>query len=230
LSLSFTPHLIIQQIHGDISLCYALGMLEIHNLTKESQIGLIVDNFSMIAMPGEIICMQCPASPGQVNSAKQFCELLVGLRRQSAGSISIETYDMIFEPEMAKRLIGYMPKDGPQPASLSGREFLYLESFLYNGFVINDKDLNEAWLDGYIKDYSNEQKLTLGLLAALSHKPKLLLLDRPFDGVGQEASHLLVNTLRNFSQKQGIVIFTTSLIENHPAGLTTRTIQLKESL
>jgi ABC-2 type transport system ATP-binding protein len=203
-------------------------MLEIHNLSKESQTGFIVNNFSLKALPGDIICVQCPSSFEQADSAKQFCELLIGLRRPSGGSISIDTYDMIFEPEMAKRLIGYVPKDGPQSTSLSGREFLYLAGFLYNGFVISDKDSTEAWLDGYIKDYSNEQKLTLGLLAALLHKPKLLLLDRPFDEVNQETSQLLISRFKDFSQNQGIVIFTTIINQKQPAGLATRTILLMD--
>lgn len=205
-------------------------MLEIHNLSKESQAGIVVDNFSLKALPGEIICVQCPGESNGRNFAKIFCEILIGMRRQSTGSIAVDTYDMTFEPEMAKRLIGYVPKDGPQSSPLGGKEFLNLTDFLFNIPDTSNKASNEAWLDGYIKDYSVEQKLRLSLHASLSHNPKLLLLDRPFDGINQETRQLLVNALNDFAAKQGIVIFTTSSIESQLVGLASRAVSIKETV
>jgi ABC-type multidrug transport system ATPase subunit len=62
------------------------------------------------------------------------------------------------------------------------------------------------------------------------HKPKLLLLDRPFDEINQETSQLIANILKDFAQKQGIVIFTTNSLESQPVGLASRAVSIKETI
>jgi ABC-type multidrug transport system ATPase subunit len=219
-------------------------MLEIQNITKEYFRDKIINNFSLKASPGEIICLKSLPSAG-----KLFCELLVGLQKQLSGSISINTYDMVFEPQSAKKLIGYVPKGGIESNLLiTGKEFLFLTNFLYNG---NDPDgkvdstqqLNyllsnflltniDIWLSEYIKNYSEEQKHILGLFAALFHQPKLLVLEQPFTGIGEDIKQFTKKVIVDYAKKQGTVIFTMTDAINPKEffGFVNRTVLLNDSL
>lgn len=152
---------------------------------------------------------------------------------------------MVFEPQSAKKLVGYVPKGGLESNLLiTGKEFLFLTSFLYNGNdpdckITSDKQLDyllsnfsfghaDVWLGEYVKNYSKKQKYTLSLLAALYHQPKLLVLEQPFTGIDEDIKQFTKKIIVDYAKKQGIVIFTAAGAVNPEefAGFTNRTILL----
>ncbi|MEG2436168.1 MAG: ABC transporter ATP-binding protein [Ruthenibacterium sp.] len=64
-----------------------------------------------------------------------------------------------------------------------------------------------------IKEYSKGMKAKLSLATALSHHPKLLILDEPFVGLDPQAAFVMKNYLREICDAGGAVIFSTHVLE-----------------
>ncbi|WP_163540525.1 AAA family ATPase, partial [Klebsiella pneumoniae] len=50
-------------------------------------------------------------------------------------------------------------------------------------------------LDNYAEDYSRGMKKKLGLLLAMQHQPRLLVLDEPTNGLDVESTHLFYDLI-----------------------------------
>ena len=86
------------------------------------------------------------------------------------------------------------------------------------------KHWDQGTYDGYLrrfdlpgkkpfKDFSRGMKMKLSIAVALSHRPKLLVLDEPFVGLDPAASHLLKGYLRELCGAGGAVFFSTHVLE-----------------
>jgi ABC-type multidrug transport system ATPase subunit len=65
----------------------------------------------------------------------------------------------------------------------------------------------------YAEDYSRGMKKKLGLLLALLHQPKLLILDEPTNGLDVESTHLFYELMKEQSAKGVTVLFSTHLMD-----------------
>jgi ABC-type multidrug transport system ATPase subunit len=71
------------------------------------------------------------------------------------------------------------------------------------------KDIND-----YAEEYSRGMKKKLGLLLALLHEPKLLILDEPTNGLDVESTHLFYDLIFEKAQKGTTVLFSTHLMDH----------------
>ena len=74
-------------------------------------------------------------------------------------------------------------------------------------FEIEDKLNNE------ISTYSHGMKQKIALIAALSHDPKVLIMDEPFVGLDPKASFLLKEMMRDVCAAGGAIFFSTHVLE-----------------
>jgi ABC-2 type transport system ATP-binding protein len=68
-------------------------------------------------------------------------------------------------------------------------------------------------LDNYAEDYSRGMKKKLGLLLAVLHEPKLLVLDEP-NGLDVEATHLFYDLIFETANQGTTVLFSTHLMDH----------------
>ena len=73
----------------------------------------------------------------------------------------------------------------------------------------------KGWLfvDNYAEEYSRGMKKKLGLLLALLHAPKLLVLDEPTNGLDVESTHLFYDLISDISRQDVTVLFSTHLLD-----------------
>jgi ABC-type multidrug transport system ATPase subunit len=69
-------------------------------------------------------------------------------------------------------------------------------------------------IDNYAEDYSRGMKKKLGLLLALLHQPKLLVLDEPTNGLDVEATHLFYDLISDAARQGTTVLFSTHLMDH----------------
>jgi ABC-2 type transport system ATP-binding protein len=104
---------------------------------------------------------------------------------------------------------------------LTGREILELASAMHGldpeqalerlTPLIARMQLSSA-LDQFADDYSRGMKKKLGLLLALIHEPKLLVMDEPTNGLDVESTSLFFELMREQQDKGTTVVFSTHLL------------------
>jgi ABC-type multidrug transport system ATPase subunit len=69
-------------------------------------------------------------------------------------------------------------------------------------------------IDNYAEDYSRGMKKKLGLILAMLHRPKLLVLDEPTNGLDVESTHLFYDLIFRDSPQGTTVLFSTHLMDH----------------
>src|ERR1700689_819536 len=69
-------------------------------------------------------------------------------------------------------------------------------------------------IDNYAEDYSRGMKKKLGLLLAMLHQPRLLVLDEPTNGLDVESTHLFYDLIFDTAAKGTTVLFSTHLMDH----------------
>ena len=118
--------------------------------------------------------------------------LLMGILKSTYGTILIDSLDAFEDRVEVKRLIGFLPDEPVFYSYLSGREVLELSAAMHGLDVVDamhriDPLIHQLRLGvdiyDYAEDYSRGMKKKLGLLLAMLHQPKLLVLDEPTNGL-----------------------------------------------
>jgi ABC-type multidrug transport system ATPase subunit len=148
--------------------------------------------------------------------------LLMGILKASAGSIRIDGRDAFEDRVQVKRLVGFLPDEPIFYAYLSGREILELSAGMHGLDVpttlerlaplVDKLELREA-LGQFADDYSRGMKKKLGLLLALLHQPKLLVLDEPTNGLDVEATQIFYQLMREEAARGTTIVFSSHLMD-----------------
>ena len=69
-------------------------------------------------------------------------------------------------------------------------------------------------INNYAEDYSRGMKKKLGLLLAMLHAPKLLILDEPTNGLDVESTHLFYDLILETARQGTTVLFSTHLMDH----------------
>jgi ABC-type multidrug transport system ATPase subunit len=69
-------------------------------------------------------------------------------------------------------------------------------------------------INNYAEDYSRGMKKKLGLLLAMLHQPKLLVLDEPTNGLDVESTHLFYELILETAGQGTTVLFSTHLMDH----------------
>lgn len=195
-------------------------MVHMHGVTKRygSSQRPAVDNLDLAIRPGEIFGFLGPNGAGKSTTIK----MMVGLLRHDYGTISIGGISIDSDPVTVKHMIGYVPDEPLLYERMSGREYL---QFICTMFSVPAEErevrinqwatrftLDEA-LDDRINSYSRGMKQKLGIIAALVHEPRLLVLDEPMVGLDPRASFILKEVMREFCEGGRSVFFSTHVME-----------------
>jgi ABC-type multidrug transport system ATPase subunit len=135
----------------------------------------------------------------------------------------VDGRDAFEERVEVKRLIGFLPDEPIFYSYLSGREILELSAAMHGlnpgetlerlEPVIAKLRLAED-IDNYAEDYSRGMKKKLGLLLAMLHQPKLLVLDEPTNGLDVESTHLFYDLIFETAAQGTTVLFSTHLMDH----------------
>jgi ABC-2 type transport system ATP-binding protein len=189
-------------------------MLNVNNLTKRFGGRTAVEGVSFSIKPGEIFSLIGPNGSGKTTIVKT----VAGLLRPDAGGVSVGGFDTVVNPVEAKGLLGYIPDEPAIWPGMTGEEFLNLTGALYS---LDEKTRAEgipgllATFDlkdterGDFDDYSRGNKQKFAILAALLHKPKLLLIDEPIVGLDPTSAGVAEKLFADFAREGGAVLLVT---------------------
>jgi ABC-type multidrug transport system ATPase subunit len=191
----------------------------IDGATKTFGPKIALRNVSFSVPLGQICGLLGPNGAGKTT----LFRLLMGILKATAGRLFIDGRDAFEERVEVKRLIGFLPDEPVFYSYLSGAEVLALSAAMHGldtrsamnriAPIIAKLRLADD-INNYAEDYSRGMKKKLGLLLAMLHQPKLLVLDEPTNGLDVESTHLFYDLIFETASQGTTVLFSTHLMDH----------------
>lgn len=194
------------------------AMIRVEGLRKRFGPIQAVNGVSFTVNRGEVLGFLGPNGAGKSTTMK----MITGFLAPDEGRAVICGHDMVREPIVAKRRIGYMPEGAPSYGEMTPLSFLgFLASV--RGLTGAERDRRvriaagrtqlEDVLHQPIETLSRGYKRRVGLAGALLHDPEVLILDEPTDGLDPNQKHEVRNLIREMAADKAIIISTHILEE-----------------
>ena len=173
-----------------------------------------VDHIDLHVNRGSFFGFLGPNGAGKSTTIK----MLTGLLGPTSGRLRVLGLDLAEQPIEVKRRIGVVPEDLNLFERLTGAEMLFFTGRMYglhrDEIAQRSKELLELMElqddpKKLIIEYSHGMKKKLSLASALIHRPEILFLDEPFEGVDAIASRTLKDLLSRLTTR-GLTVFLTS--------------------
>lgn len=177
-----------------------------------------VDGVSFSVEKGEFFGLLGPNGAGKTTTIR----MLNGILRPDAGSIAIEGVDMNRSPLQAKQNMGCIPEVGNVYPDLSARENLDLMGRFYGMDRAEREARSEALLkamglaergDDYLRTFSKGMRQRVSIACAMVHRPAVLFLDEPTEGLDVQSRRLIVDLVKELNASGSTVVLTTHNIE-----------------
>lgn len=194
-------------------------MLRISNFSKSyGKNKKAVDNLSLEVEQGDIYGFIGHNGAGKTTTIRA----VAGVLDFEEGEITIDGISILKDPVACKQQIAYIPDNPDLYEHLTGIGYLNFISDIY-GVSRSDREVlisrySEAFeltgnLGDSIASYSHGMKQKLAIIAALVHRPKLLVLDEPFVGLDPKAAHTLKTIMAQLCQEGSAIFFSTHVLE-----------------
>lgn len=186
--------------------------LECTNLYKKIGKKEILKGISLKVEKGDILGFIGPNGAGKTTTIK----LILGLQGITHGTVKINGYDVEKDFTKAIRSVGAIVENPDLYMYLTGYENLKLISNLYKS--VDDDRIKEVvklvGLENRINDkvskYSLGMRQRLGVAQAILHKPNLLILDEPTNGLDPEGIRSIRELLVNLAKNEGMGVLISS--------------------
>lgn len=185
--------------------------ISVSHLTKYYGRSRGVLDLSLVVNEGEIFGFMGPNGAGKTTAIR----VLMGLLRPTVGSASIAGFDCWKQAVDVHRETGYLPGEYALDPSLTGAQILQFLANLRGGV---DQQYLSSLVERFqldpsrrYREYSHGNKQKIGLIQALMHRPRLLILDEPtigLDPLNQQEFYAIMEEVR----AEGRTIFLSSHI------------------
>lgn len=173
-----------------------------------------VDHVDLAIQPGEFYGLLGQNGAGKTTTIK----LIVGLLRPNEGTGGIGAFDTWKHPLEVKKRIGVLPEEFNLYERLTGAELLDFTAAMHGltrteavarrEELLSLLDLTEA-AGKLVGDYSRGMRKKVALAAAIIHRPPVLFLDEPFEGVDPVSARLIQDLLRRYTGQGATIVFSS---------------------
>ena len=198
-------------------------VLEVRNLNKYFGKKQVLHDVSFDLEEGEILGFIGPNGAGKTTTIK----LILGLQSISKGEVFINGYNVKKDFSKAIASVGAIVESPDLYMYLTGRQNLKLMSSYYKGITKEDIDRViklvglEHRIDDKVSKYSLGMRQRLGIAASLLHKPKLLILDEPTNGLDPEGIKEMRELLKNLAKKKIAILISSHNLSELESFITT---------
>jgi ABC-2 type transport system ATP-binding protein len=177
-----------------------------------------VNHLNLAVKQGEFFGFLGPNGAGKSTTIK----MMVGLMRPTGGSVLVSGVDVWKEPLRVRALIGVLPEYLNLYERLSGREFITFAGHMYGVASTDVRRRTEELLqvldlmgdaDKLVVDYSVGMRKKVALAAAILHRPQVLFLDEPFEGIDPISSRVIRDILHELTQHGTTIFFSSHIME-----------------
>ena len=192
-------------------------MIEVSGLSKKYGNHLAVDNVSFSIQKGEIVGFLGPNGAGK----STIMNIMTGYLSLTEGNVSIDGFDIVDQPEQAKRRIGYLPELPPLYMDMTVREYL---NFMYDLKKVKfpkkphiDEILKLVRIEDVqnriIRNLSKGYRQRVGIAQALIGNPDLLILDEPTVGLDPKQIKEIRNLIVRLGKNHTVILSSHILSE-----------------
>jgi ABC-2 type transport system ATP-binding protein len=192
-----------------------LAVVETHGLTRRFAEVTAVDAVSVIIEPGEIFGLIGPNGAGKSTLIKMLTTMLP----PSAGSAVVAGFDLATQAAEVRRRIGYVPQLLSADGELTGYENLLLSARLYLIPRAERKQrIAEALAmmgltevrDRLVRHYSGGMIRRLEIAQSTLHRPAIVFMDEPTEGLDPVGRHTVWNHVRDLRARLAAAIIVTT--------------------
>ncbi|MCE7793286.1 ABC transporter ATP-binding protein [Salipaludibacillus sp. CUR1] len=190
--------------------------LIINNLKKTFDKHKAVDGISLTINEGEMFGMLGANGAGKTTSFR----MILGLLDPTEGDVRWKGERITYK---RTKLVGYLPEErGLFPKLTVKDQLVYLTKLkgMNKQSIIKEMRL---WLDRFgVPEYENKviEELSKGnqqkiqFIAAVLHKPELLILDEPFSGLDPVNADMLKNAVKDLQERGTTIVFSSHQMSN----------------
>lgn len=188
------------------------SVLNVSKLTKRIKKTQIIHDVSFDIKEGEILGFLGPNGSGKTTTLR----MIVGLISPTSGTVNICGHSLKSDYIQAMRNVGCIIEGPDLYGYMSGYKNLELLGSMSENVTAEDIDEAVALvgMENRIHDkvdvYSMGMKQRIGLAQALIHKPRLLILDEPTNGLDPQGIHEFREIVKKLAQEKGISVLISS--------------------
>ena len=193
-------------------------MIEVNHLTKRFVGRTAVDDVSFTVGKGEVVGFLGPNGAGKSTTMR----MLTGYLPATMGNARVAGHDVFSDSIRARREIGYMPESVPLYDEMRVVEYLNFRAALkgLRGRAVKENVGRVMELTGLkdvqrkiVASLSKGYRQRLGLADALVHRPRLLILDEPTNGLDPNQIRQVRALIAQLSAEHTILLSTHILSE-----------------
>ena len=193
-------------------------MIEIKNLVKHYGDKKAVNDISFTVRDNEILGFLGPNGAGKTTTMN----IITGYLSSTSGSVKINGHDILEEPALAKKDIGYLPEQPPLYLDMTVEEYL---KFMCDLKQVPKKERKEhinmitemvgisAVTGRLIGNLSKGYKQRVGLAQALVGDPPIIILDEPTVGLDPNQIIGIRKLIKSLSKNHSIIVSSHILSE-----------------
>lgn len=195
-----------------------MAVVEVKNLTKKYGKHIAVEGLSFTVDKGQIYGFLGPNGAGKTTTMN----MMTGYLAPTAGEVVINGYDMMKEPEKAKRCIGYLPEVPPVYPDMTVLEYLRFAAEL-KGIAKQERKEQIIRVIGLarvadvaerlIKNLSKGYRQRVGLAQAILGKPEVIILDEPMVGLDPRQIIEMRDLIRALGKEHTVILSSHILAE-----------------
>lgn len=191
--------------------------IQVRNLRKEFGKTVAVDNISFSFDSGHIFGFVGPNGAGKTTTMR----IISTIEEPTSGDVLLNGISINEEPELARRVVGYVPDTLPAHADITVHEYL---DFYARAYGLHGK-ARRAAIDAveeftnvtgirekHIKSLSKGMKQRVSLGRALVYDPDVLILDEPAAGLDPRARVELRELLTLLAERNKAILISSHIL------------------
>lgn len=193
-------------------------MITVRNLTRKYGSFTAVNSISFDIPKGQIVGLLGHNGAGKTTTLK----MLTGFLEPSSGQVTIDGDDISHDPLNIQKKIGYLSEQSPLYPEMTVWQYLYFVAEM-RGIpqteipaavreAILSTDLTPKAQE-YINTLSRGYQQRVGVAQAIIHKPEILVLDEPTNGLDPTQIIAMRQLIKNLSKKATVILSTHILQE-----------------
>ncbi len=197
---------------------YNHSMIKIKSVTKLYGEKKVLDKVSFEVGSGEIFAFIGHNGAGKTTLIKSIC----GIIDFDEGEIMIDGKSIREDPIECKKKMAYISDDPELYEDMKAISYINFVCDMYDvPTEVRERNVKryaemfgmEKELGNVIKSFSHGMKQKIALIAALSHEPKVLIMDEPFVGLDPKAIFDMKEIMREVAKKGGTIFFSTHILD-----------------